>query len=70
MYLYNFIDSIYILNNSNISGRLRSLDALHFASFIAYKKIFTNTILLTSDNSLIELANEYHHEVFNPENTS
>ncbi|MBP6740421.1 MAG: PIN domain-containing protein [Leptospiraceae bacterium] len=60
-------EAITILKNSNISSRLRSLDAIHFSTFLSYVNTLPKTILISSDASLIQLADEYKLNVFNPE---
>ncbi len=60
-------DAIHILKHSNISGRLRSLDSLHFATFLSFTFLFPYTTLITSDTSLFQLAVEHNLKVFNPE---
>jgi predicted nucleic acid-binding protein len=60
-------EAIAIVKKSKISGRLRSLDALHFATFLSYASTLPKIILITSDASLIQLAEEYNMKVYNPE---
>lgn len=60
-------NAIHLIQISGISSRLRSLDAIHFATFQLYLSILPNIILLTSDKSLENLAKEYNCKMFNPE---
>jgi hypothetical protein len=58
---------ITIVKKTNISSRLRSLDAIHFSTFLSYTSTLPKTILISADASLIQLADEYKMNVFNPE---
>ena len=60
-------EAIITIQNSGIINRLRSLDALHFSTFLIFCEIFPNIILMTSDRSLVQLAEEKKAQVFNPE---
>ena len=54
------------LQESQIQGCLRSLDAIHFASFCEYADRIAVTVLLSADDSLIDLARENNKSSFNP----
>jgi predicted nucleic acid-binding protein len=60
-------EAIAIVKKSIISSRLRSLDAIHFSTFLSYASTLPKIVLISSDASLIQLADEYKINVFNPE---
>ncbi len=60
-------EAIAIVKKSIISSRLRSLDAIHFSTFLSYANTLPKIVLISSDASLIQLADEYKINVFNPE---
>lgn len=54
------------LQGCQIQGRLRSLDAIHFASFYEFANRIQGTVLLSADDSLLGLARENNRATFNP----
>lgn len=54
------------MQESEVKGRLRSLDAIHFASFSEFAENFAHTVLISADDTLIELAQEHKRECYNP----
>ena len=60
-------EAIAIVKKSIISSRLRSLDAIQFSTFLSYANTLPKIVLISSDASLIQLADEYKINVFNPE---
>ena len=55
-----------VIRHTSVSGRVRSLDCIHFATFLEYNEEFPDTILLSSDKTMCQLAEEKRLEFFNP----
>jgi predicted nucleic acid-binding protein len=55
-----------LLTTSKVSGRLRSLDCIHFATFLEFRAIFPKTILFSADTTMCGLAGENGVSFFNP----
>ena len=55
-----------LLRTSKASGRIRSLDCIHFTTFLEIKLVYPEAILFSADSGMCELAREAKAPYFNP----
>jgi len=55
-----------IVKNTNVVGRVRSLDCIHLATYLMFKRSNKDIILLSTDDVMCNLAKEYTGKYFNP----
>ena len=55
-----------ILTTSKVSGRVRSLDCIHFATFLYVRTFFPESVLFSADTVVCALAQEAGVNFFNP----
>jgi predicted nucleic acid-binding protein len=51
---------------SRTPGRVRSLDCIHFATFLQTRELFPDAVLFSADGTMCALAQEYGVPFFNP----
>lgn len=55
-----------LLATTQVSGRVRSLDCIHFSTFLEARKVVPGAILFSADTTMCALAQEYGVPFFNP----
>jgi len=58
--------ALTVMSNSKVQCRLRSLDCIQFASYLALRRRFSNAIFFAADFALCSLALEHSVPYFNP----
>jgi predicted nucleic acid-binding protein len=60
------VSAMHLLSDSKVEGRLRSLDCIHFATFLEVSGKLPGTVLFTTDTVMCALATEASKPFFNP----
>ncbi len=59
-------DARLTIQNTKVSGRVRSIDCVHFATFLSIRIAIPSMILYSTDDTLCALAREAKAPYFNP----